>query len=116
MRLFLLLSLLVTFSWVGCRTNETPEAQVNDLEITTQLKSKLAAADVGLSTMTNISVNFTNGVVTLAGSVDSADAKAKAEALARAIPKEVRVVNNLQIVSKVFKSKKVADTCCGQSS
>jgi osmotically-inducible protein OsmY len=115
MRLFLLLSLLVTFSWVGRRTNETPEAQVNDLEITTQLESKLAA-DVGLSTMTNISVNFTNGVVTLAGSVDSADAKAKAEALARAIPKEVRVVNNLQIVSKVFKSKKVADTCCGQSS
>lgn len=88
---------------------------MNDLEITTQLKSKLAA-DVGLSTMTNISVNSTNGVVTLAGSVDTADAKAKAEAVARSVPKVVRVVNNLQVVSKVSKSKKVADTCCGQSS
>lgn len=108
MRLLLLMSLVAVL--FGCRTNESPEGQVNDLEITTQLKSKLASG-VGLSSVTNISVNSTNGVVTLAGQVDSEEAKAKAETLARAVPKVVRVVNNLQIVSR-----KVAIPCCGQSS
>jgi len=95
---------------LGCRTNESPEGQVNDLEITTQLKSKLAS-DVGISSVTNISVNSTNGVVTLSGQVDSEAAKGKAETVARGVPKVVRVVNNLQIVSR-----KVAIACCGQSS
>ena len=81
---------------VGCRTNETPERQVDDLAITTQVKSKLAK-DVGVSSVTNISVNSTNGVVTLSGQVDSSDAKVKAEDLARSVPKVVRVVDNLQV-------------------
>jgi hyperosmotically inducible protein len=108
MRLFLLLSLVALLS--GCRTNESPEEQVNDLEITTQIKSKLAS-DVGLSSVTNVSVNSTNGVVTLSGQVDSEDAKAKAGTLANAVPKVVRVVNNLQVVAK-----KVGADCCGQPS
>ncbi|MGA3040285.1 MAG: BON domain-containing protein [Bryobacteraceae bacterium] len=108
MRLLLLISLAALL--FGCRTNESPEDQVNDLEITTQLKSKLAS-DVGVSSVTDISVNSTNGVVTLSGQVDSAEAKAKAEGVAKAVPKVVRVVNNLQVVSK-----KVAAACCGQSS
>lgn len=108
MRLLLLLPLLALL--VGCRTNESPEGQVNDLEITTQVKSKLAA-DVGLSSVTNVSVNSTNGVVTLSGQVDSEAAKAKAETLAGAVPKVVRVVNNLQVVTK-----KVSVKCSGQSS
>lgn len=86
------------FMTVACRTNESPEAQVNDAEITAQIKSKLAS-DVGLSTVTNISVNSTNGVVTLSGQVDTAATKAKAEAAAKSVPKVVRVVNNLQVVS-----------------
>jgi len=108
MKLFLLLSL--TALLFGCRTNESPEDQVNDLEITTQLKSKLAS-DIGVSSVTNISVNSTNGVVTLAGQVDSEEAKAKAEVLAKAVPKVVHVVNNLQVVTR-----KEASACCGQSS
>ena len=108
MRPLLLISLLALLS--GCRTNESPEGQVNDLEITTQLKSKLAS-DIGLSSVTNISINSTNGVVTLSGQVDSEGAKVKAEALAKALPKVVRVVNNLQVISR-----KVANACCGQSS
>jgi hyperosmotically inducible protein len=83
----------------GCRTNETPEAQVNDMEITANVKSKLAS-DVGLSTVPNISVNSTNGVVTLSGAVDSAGTKAKAETIARSVPKVVRVVDNLQVAPK----------------
>lgn len=84
---------------VGCRMNETPKAQVNDLEITTQVKSKLAS-DIGLSSITDISINSTNGVVTLSGMVDSADVKDKAEAIAKAVPKVVRVVDNIQIAAK----------------
>src|SRR5580700_2053782 len=83
----------------GCRTNETPEAQVNDAEITANVKSKLAS-DVGLSTLPDIAVNSTNGVVTLSGAVDSAGTKAKAETIARSVPKVTRVVNNLQIAPK----------------
>ena len=98
MRLLLLISLAALLC--ACRTNESPEGQVNDLEIEAQLKSKLAS-DVGASTVTNISVNSTNGVVTLSGQVDSDAAKTKAAAVASAVPKVVRVVNNLQVVSKV---------------
>jgi osmotically-inducible protein OsmY len=83
----------------GCRTNETPAAQVNDMEITASVKSKLAS-DVGLSTLPDIAVNSTNGVVTLSGAVDSAGTKAKAETIARSVPKVTRVVNNLQIAPK----------------
>ncbi len=83
----------------GCRTNETPAAQVDDLQITASIKSKLAA-DVGLSTVPDIAVNSTNGVVTLSGAVDSAETKAKAEAIAHSVPKVTRVVDNLQISPK----------------
>jgi hyperosmotically inducible periplasmic protein len=97
MRFFVLAAGLVVL--IGCRTNESPEGQVNDAEITAQVKSKLAS-DVGLSTVTNISVNSTNGVVTLSGQVDSEGEKAKAEADAKGVAKVVSVVDNLQVVSK----------------
>jgi hypothetical protein len=90
---------LICLGGIACRTNESPEAQVDDLQITTQLKARLAS-DIGASSVTNISVNSTNGVVTLSGQVDTADARAKAEAIAKSVPKVVRVVNNLQVVSK----------------
>jgi osmotically-inducible protein OsmY len=83
----------------GCRTNETPAAQVNDMEITAKVKSKLAS-DVGLSTVPDIAVNSTNGVVTLSGAVDSAGTKARAETIARSVPNVTRVVDNLQIAPK----------------
>jgi hyperosmotically inducible periplasmic protein len=94
---YLLLLLIVILP--ACRTNESPEQQVNDLEITTTIKSKLAS-DVGLSTLPNISVNSTNGVVTLSGQVNTSEQKAKADAIARATPHVVRVVDNLQLASK----------------
>ncbi len=89
---------LMLLCLAGCRTNETPRQQVNDLEITANIKSKLAA-DVGLSTVGDVSVNSTDGVVTLAGSVDSADTKAKVDTIARAVPKVVRVVDNVQVAA-----------------
>lgn len=92
----LALSLALACALVGCRTNETPRQQVNDLEITANIKSKLAS-DVGLSTVPDVSVNSTNGVVTLSGSVESAATKSKVEEIARNAPKVVRVVDNLQV-------------------
>jgi osmotically-inducible protein OsmY len=50
--------------------------------------------------VTNISVNSTNGVVTLSGQVDSPDVKAKAETVAKNVPKVIRVVDSLQIAPK----------------
>jgi hypothetical protein len=47
----------------------------------------------------NISVNSTNGVVTLSGQVDSAAVKAKAVEIAKNVPKVVRVVDSIQITA-----------------
>lgn len=98
----ILLVLLCTLL-VGCRTNESPEGQVDDLQITAQVKSKLAT-DVGVSSVTNISVNSTNGVVTLSGQVNSPDVRTKAGAVAQSVPKVVRVVDSMQVTSKTAQS------------
>jgi osmotically-inducible protein OsmY len=95
-KLAMLLLGVTALTIVACRTNESPEMQVDDVQITAQIKSKLAA-DVGLSTVTNISVNSTNGLVSLAGQVNSEAIKAKAEAAAKSVPKVARVIDNLQV-------------------
>jgi osmotically-inducible protein OsmY len=79
----------------GCKTNVTPAQQVSDVEATAQVKAALAQ-ELGLATVANVSVNVTDGVVTLAGKVDNPDRKARAEQIARAVPKVTRVINNLQ--------------------
>ena len=84
---------------VACRTNESPEAQVDDMKIAAQVKAKLAS-DVGVSTVANISVNSTNGVVTLSGQVDSSATKAKAVSVAGAVPNVAKVVDVLQVATK----------------
>jgi len=91
--------ILACVAFVGCRTNEAPDAQVSDLRIATDVKTKLAS-DVGLSTVTNVSVNATNGVVTLSGQVDSEDARSKINSVAKSVPNVVRVVDALQVVPK----------------
>ncbi len=95
MKILFLITLLSAL-FLGCRTNETPRAQVDDLKITADLKSKLASG-VGISSVTDISVNSTNGVVTLSGEVNSADVKDKAISIAKSVPNVVRVVDNLQV-------------------
>ena len=83
----------------ACRTNESPEGQVNDLKIAAEVKSKLAS-DVGISSVTNISVNSTNRVVTLTGQVDTPEIQQKAEAAAKSVPDVVRVVDDLQVAAQ----------------
>jgi len=80
----------------ACRTNLSPERQVSDLTITAEVKSKLAS-DVQLSTITNIDVNTTNGVVTLAGQVPSHEVRTRVEEVARSVRNVARVNNNLQV-------------------
>ncbi|HTT65138.1 MAG TPA: BON domain-containing protein [Bryobacteraceae bacterium] len=99
MRLLVTLVLGCAFL-AGCKTNESPEAQVADMQIVAQVKTKLAS-DVGAATVTNVSVDSTNGVVTLAGQVDSSAIKAKVENVTKAVPKVVRVVDNIQVAAKV---------------
>ena len=83
----------------ACRTNESPEGQLSDLKIAAEVKSKLAS-DVGISSVTNISVNSTNRVVTLSGQVDSTEIQAKAEAAAKSVPGAARVVDSLPVAPK----------------
>ena len=99
-----LLAILLCTFFVGCRTNVTPEAQVDDLKITASLKAKLAS-DVGIKTVTNIDVSSVNGVVTLSGTVDSSAAKDNAGAIAKSVPQVVKVINNLQVVAKPTTSR-----------
>lgn len=83
----------------GCKTTTTAGTQVDDSAIKTKVKAKLAA-DVRLSTLTNIEVNSTNGVVTLAGQVHNPDEKRLAEQVARSVEGVVKVNNALQIERK----------------
>ena len=89
-------SVSVTMLTAGCNTAQSPNRQADDLTITTEVKAKLAS-DITPSTLTNIEVNTTNGVVTLAGQVESAEVKRSAETITASIPGVVRVNNNLQV-------------------
>jgi hyperosmotically inducible protein len=90
-------ALVVLASFVaGCKTSTSAGTQIDDASIKTSVKAKLAA-DVKLSTLTNIEVNSTNGVVTLAGQVDNPDQKLLAAEIARGVDGVVKVNNELQV-------------------
>ncbi len=87
-------------AFVGaCRTTSSPGRQVDDVAIKSAVKAKLAA-DVRLSTLTNIEVNSTNGVVTLAGQVRDESDRIAAEQVARSVDGVVRVNNDLQVKNR----------------
>lgn len=94
-----LLLILAVVILHACRTNESPEGQVTDFKIAAEVKSKLAS-DVGVASVTNISVDSTNRVVTLSGQVDSDDIRQKAETAAKSVPDAARVVDTLQVAPK----------------
>ena len=82
----------------GCNTSQSPNRQISDLQITAQVKAKLAS-NVRPSSLTNIDVNTTNGVVTLAGQVENAEVKRSAETVTASVKGVVRVNNNLQVAA-----------------
>lgn len=96
-RILQTVAVLVLVAFVaGCKTTSSPGRQVDDAAIKTAVKAKLAA-DVKLSTLTNIEVNSTNGIVTLSGQVRDESDRAQAVAVARSVDGVVRVNNELQV-------------------
>jgi osmotically-inducible protein OsmY len=94
------LAVALTIAGASCvKTTTSAGRQVDDAAIKAAVKAKLAA-DVKLSTLTNIDVNSTNGVVTLAGQVRDESDRIAAVAVARSVDGVVRVNNNLQIEKK----------------
>ena len=81
---------------ISCKTTSSPGRQIDDAAIKTAVKAKMAA-DVRLSTLTNIEVNSTNGVVTLSGQVANESDRAQAAAVARTVDGVVKVNNELQV-------------------
>jgi hyperosmotically inducible protein len=92
-------ALLLAVAFVmGCNTSQNAGTQVSDTQITAQVKGQLVS-DVSASSLANIEVNTTNGIVTLAGEVETEEVKARAEEVARAVPGVVSVNNNLQVAA-----------------
>ena len=67
--------------------------------LTTKVKSALAK-DSGMGTMTSIDVDSDKGVVTLKGKVDTAEAKKKAEEIAKKVDGVKSVKNQLRVEAK----------------
>ena len=89
-------ALFVAATFWGCNTTQSPRQQVEDVRITTEIKSKIAQDDM-LSSLINVKVNTTNGIVTLAGQVESSEVKERVGHTAAAIRGVASVNNNLQI-------------------
>ena len=85
----------------SCRPSQTLERQTDDAAIEAKIKTKLAT-DVGPATITSVEVNVTNGVVTLAGPVKSADDRQKIEAVAKRVPLEANPATAHMFIMKPF--------------
>lgn len=98
----------------GTGPTETPEEKIQHAEavarqegqvasrkldhagMVARVKTKLAN-DVGLATVSGVSVNAANGVVTLSGTVASDDQKREAERAAASVDGVTKVVNQLTV-------------------
>jgi hyperosmotically inducible protein len=96
--LALMLSLVGAQAAMTADKSEKAEQYVDDVAITTAVKAKLAADKV--KTLVRVSVDTIEGVVTLTGTVESADQKKHAEEVARGVKGVSKVVNNLQIAQR----------------
>ena len=75
----------------GCATIDPQE----DVRIEAEVKARLVAEKS--ANLTRIGVLSTHGAVYLSGTVESAEARARAAALARGVPGVARVVNTLEV-------------------
>ena len=93
-----MMALLTVLGACQATTGRTAGETVDDTSITTAVKGRLAQDK--LSTLTRIDVDTNNGVVSLNGTVESAEQRARAEQLARGASGVKRVINNLQVQQK----------------
>jgi osmotically-inducible protein OsmY len=96
-----MLTALVAFASIalfvqGRNTPQQPKRQFNDLQITSHVKAKLVS-DLGTSSLANVDVNTTNGVVTLVGEVENAELKHSAETVTASVLGVMMVSNNLKV-------------------
>ncbi|MBP7146719.1 MAG: BON domain-containing protein [Acidobacteria bacterium] len=91
----LVAALVAVAAFAGCATTQSPGEQMDDAGIHAKVKAKLTAER--FSNITNVDVNVTNGVVTLAGEVPSAEVKAEAEREVWTVSGVKQVINNLQV-------------------
>src|SRR5258706_54532 len=96
--LLLLLSLVGVQAAMTADRSEKVEQAVDDAAITTAVKAKLAADKI--KTLVRVSVDTVGGVVTLTGTVETADQKKHAEEVARGVKGVSKGVNNLQIAQR----------------
>jgi len=99
------LALALLLSLVGAQAamtatdkSEKVEQYVDDVAITTAVKAKLTADRI--KTLARVSVDTIKGVVTLTGTVETAEQKKQAEEVARGVKGVSKVVNNLQIANR----------------
>ena len=90
----LTLAVVLTLA-AACSSTQTAGQQVDDATITASVKAKLAA-DGDINPF-NIDVDTNGGVVTLNGRVAKAEARTKAEQLARDTDGVTRVINLIQV-------------------
>ena len=96
-----LTGLVLTIALIsGCQsmTGSTAGQNVDDSTITASVKTKLATEK--LSTLTRVEADTVRGVVTLNGMVESAEQRARVEALTRQVDGVRGVNNNLQVQKK----------------
>ena len=75
---------------------ERASGMASSATLTTKVKTALAS-DVGMRTLTGIDVDSDNGVVTLKGKVTTAEAKKKAEEIAKKVDGVKSVKNQLTV-------------------
>ena len=96
LQVMLVLALAVgTLGLAACSTTQPMSEQIDDSAITAAVKAKLLA-DPQVAGM-NIDVNTNEGVVTLAGRVETADESRHAAELAADTDGVRRVINNLSV-------------------
>jgi hyperosmotically inducible protein len=88
-------SLIVGWFTLACSTTQPAKTQAKDDEIYARVKTKMTESKV--SNLTNVSVNVTNGVVTLSGEVQDEQVKMVAENDARSVEGVVAVNDNIQV-------------------
>jgi len=76
-------------------TGKSAGTTLDDATITASVKSKLVADKA--SNLTRIDVDTNNGIVSLNGTVETPEQRARAEQLAREATGVKQVMNNLQI-------------------
>jgi BON domain-containing protein len=89
------LALVLALAVGACSSTQTVGTQVDDAAITAAVKAKLAA-DGDINPF-NIDVDTNEGVVTLQGRVEKAEARTKAEQLARETDGVKRVINLVKV-------------------